>query len=96
MGVLKTRTVKSSLLNKGFEQRENDHDFFHLYYNGKKTSIRTKVSHGESEIDDHLIDQMKKQTKLTKSEFLDLVNCPLSKDEYFKILLEAGHIKQHC
>lgn len=46
----------------------------------------TKLSHGKSEISDPLIVLMAKQVNLSKNQFMDLVNCPLSKEEYESIL----------
>lgn len=87
MTVLKTARIRSSLQKKGFVASEGDHTFFH-YINGdgKKTAVMTKISHGKSEISDPLIGQMAKQVNLSKNQFMDLVNCPLSKEEYESIL----------
>ena len=93
MSVLKVKDIRNSLIVKGFHEEENrKHIFYHLLVGGKKTTIRTHVSHGETEIYDDLIDSMKKQTKLNKNEFLDLINCPLSKEKYIEILIERGHV----
>lgn len=77
--------VEKSLLKKGFERREGDHHYF-VYHNlaGKKTSIFTKTSHTPKmrEIPDGLISQMAKQCKLNRSDFLNLVDCPLSREGY--------------
>lgn len=93
MSVLKIKDIDKSLQTKGFAvEQGRKHIFYYLTVDGKKTSIKTHVSHGESEIDDHLISAMKRQTKLEKKEFLDLINCPLSKDEYIQLLIDRGHI----
>jgi len=89
---LKTKDIIYSLNKKGFVQDEKDHKFFYLFVNNKKTSIFTKISHGESEIDDSLIGLMAGQTRLRKKGFLDLIKCPLSFEKYVKILQENGNI----
>lgn len=89
---LKTDKIKNALLKKGFKIQESDHHFFSFYCNGEKTTIRTKISHGEKEIDDSLINKMQKQLHLTKQEFLDLINCPLSEDEYKKLMFQRNVI----
>ena len=86
------RNVAAGLLGKGFVVREGDHHFYSLVVGGKKTGIFTKVSHGEKEIHDVLLGQMAKQARLVKKDFLDLVDCPLSADEYLKKLREGGHL----
>ena len=93
MSVLKIKEIHSSLQLKGFEvQSDRKHIFYYLCVNGKRTSIRTHISHGEDEVDDSLISFMKKQTKLSKAKFIDLIKCPLSKEAYINILLEQGDI----
>lgn len=92
MSSLKTRKIKTSLKKKGFKEGNGDHKYYFLYINDRKTSIFTKISHGEGEINDFLIKQMSKQTRLEKNEFLDLINCPLSYEEYIELLKQRGHL----
>ena len=87
------REVESALLKKGFKQREGDHHHF-IYFglDGNKTPVVTKTSHTQSmrDIPDALLSLMAKQCKLSKREFLNLVDCPLSRDEYHKLLDSQG------
>lgn len=92
MATRKANKVESSLKRKGFHQEPGKHKFFVLYVGDKKTSINTHTSHCGQEIDDYLINCMRKQLYLSKSQFLDLIDCPLSKDEYLSILRENGKI----
>ncbi|MGE5630749.1 MAG: hypothetical protein ACM3TR_06570 [Caulobacteraceae bacterium] len=92
MKTAKTRDVKGSLLRKGFKEDNNDHKFYHLYVNDKRTSVRTKISHGETEIDSYILNQMAKQVCLTNEQFEDLINCPLSYNDYVAILIENHKI----
>lgn len=86
------RDVLAGLESKGFVRRHNDHKFLHLWVDGKKTAIFTKVSHGEKEIGDRLLGIMARQVSLTKKYFLDLVDCPLTADRYLALLREQGKI----
>lgn len=86
MACFKARKVKQSLAKKGFIEDSGDHYYFVLYENGKKTPVYTKTSHNDQDIGNPLISLMSQQLHLTKSQFLDLINCPLSKEEYIKIL----------
>lgn len=91
----KKTKVEAGLKEKGFEQREGDHHFFtYVTIEGKKTTIKTKTSHTPKmkEIPDNLLGQMAKQCKLTKQEFLDLVDCPLSRCQYEKNLRKQGFL----
>lgn len=88
------RTVEAALAQKGFRQHEGDHHFFVFWTaDERKTAVRTKTSHGSTkDLGDGLLLQMARQVKLTKSEFLELVDCPMSRDQYEKHLDDAGHI----
>jgi hypothetical protein len=89
----KKREVEASLCRKGFQQDVRHHQFF-VYFTreGKKTPVRTKTSHSPKmkDIPDNLLSQMAKQCKLAKSEFLDLVDCPLERDKYEEALSRQG------
>jgi predicted RNA binding protein YcfA (HicA-like mRNA interferase family) len=82
----KVRQVISALKGKGFtEDRDGDHIF--LIYEtieGRKTTIRTRVSHqpGGGDIGDNLLGKMAKQTKLSRRDFEQLVDCYLSREQY--------------
>lgn len=92
MSNLKTVKIKSSLIKKGFtEANDKDHVVFqYLNNNGQKTTAWTKYSHGKTDVGDPLIRLMAKQTQLSKKQFEDLVNCPMSKEDYKHILIEKG------
>ena len=79
----KVKNIKASLLRKGFVVREGDHTYF--YYKtieGKETTIRTKFSHGKREYDDHLLSLVSKQLEISRSELLELIECPLDRKGY--------------
>ena len=78
------------LTRKGFRGRENDHTYLHLFVDGRKTVVYTKVSHGEKQIGDKLLAVMARQLNLSKREFLDLIDCPLSHDDYIVLLRAKG------
>lgn len=85
--------VEKSLLRKGFLSKDGDHNFF-IYHSlqGKKTTIRTKTSHSPKtkDLTDILLGLMAKQCGLTKVDFLDLVDCPMTRDRYEEKLVAAG------
>lgn len=89
------RGIESVLLSKGFEKDERHHHFF-LYRtkDGRLSSIRTKTSHtaGMKSIGAPLLGHMARQCGLLKSQFMDLVDCPLSRDDYEALLKNGGHI----
>lgn len=87
--------VESALVSKGFQQIENDHHYF-IYFtqDGKKTTAKTKTSHTKKmkDIPDNLLNLMAKQCHLTKPQFLELVDCPLSREKYENFLQNQGII----
>ena len=93
---LERRIVEAAFLKKGFVRSSGDHNFFTYHtINGKKTSVWTKTSRGSGHktLDDGLVSIMAKQCGLTKSEFKQLIECPLSQPEMEQILLRNGRIK---
>lgn len=91
MTVFKSHKVTSSLKKKGFVEEPRDHMTYTLRdENGQLTSVWTKVSHNGQDIDKYLIKQMSWQTRLSKKEFEDLINCPLTKEKYFQKLKDKG------
>jgi len=56
--------------------------------------VFTKTSHGSGyrTLDDGLLGQMARQCRLTKARFIELVDCPLSQDDYEKELQGGGHL----
>ncbi|MEL7244323.1 MAG: hypothetical protein AAGM40_18610 [Cyanobacteria bacterium J06573_2] len=83
------KKVESALLSKGFYKSDKHHHYF-VYHTieGHKTSLKTKTSHTKKmkDIPDNLISQMAKQCHLSKDEFLNLVDCPLTQEKYEHIL----------
>jgi hypothetical protein len=93
MSSWKTRDIRKGLLAKGFNQTKTHHEMYWLYIGDRKTSIRTRISHSESEYGDRLLNQMAKQVGLDRTEFDDLIQCPLSKEQYIELLRSRGIIK---
>lgn len=89
---LKARDVERALTTKGFQKSGGDHHYYFLWHNGQKTHIRTKISHGESEIHDKNCGAMARQIKLTRSQFEDFVECPLTAQKYVELLTTARHL----
>ena len=93
---LERAKVEQNLPKKGFqEERDGDHVFFLFFHGGKKTHIRTKVSHGSKykTLGDDLVSKMAKQCKLTAKDFRSLAECTLSHTEYVSILVGSGELE---
>ena len=92
MAVLDAKKTYKNLQSKGFVAVDKHHKYLELYHKDKLI-LHTRISHGEADLNDYLIKQMSSQCKLGKSQFMDLANCPLSKDAYFEILKQGGFIE---
>ncbi|MBW0179189.1 hypothetical protein [Sediminibacterium sp.] len=89
MAIIDSKKARQSLLKKGFRLSDGDHHFYLYYYNGKVVA-KTKISHNDQEINDWLISKMHKQCQISKSDFFDLINCPLDEEGYIEILKNKG------
>lgn len=88
-----TRQIDQALQSKGFRKRESHHAVYILFIGDRKTSIRTKLSHGRQEYGDSLLAQMARQLGLSRAELNDLIRCPLSGTQYVKLLEQRGWIR---
>ncbi len=96
MAVLDAKKTYKNLKSKGFEDATNksdDHKYLNFFHNGR-IILHTKISHGAKDLNDFLIKQMSSQCKLSKEEFKDLANCPLSEEAYIQILKENEMIEE--
>ena len=88
MPTVRTRNVDRALVGKlGFDKEETHHHIYRLWLDGVLVA-RTYISHGERELSRYHVSQMAKQMHLRTAEFLDAVNCPLSREGYEAILQE--------
>lgn len=91
MTVFRPREIAKSLHKKGFVPEERDHTFYTFMLNGRLTHIRTKLSHGSRiEYGDNLLSIMSRQLHIKKNELKKLIDCPISKEDYIKLLKERG------
>ena len=90
MAVLRTRAVDRALVGKlGFEKTETHHHVYRLWLDGVLVA-RTYISHGGRELSRYHVSHMARQMHLHTSEFLDAVNCPLSREDYERLLRERA------
>lgn len=88
--------MENALKKKGFEQSNRDHKKFTYHtFEGEKTSIWTKISHGTShkDISRDNLKKMARQCRLDLESLHDLIDCPLSREEYQKIQISSGDIR---
>ncbi len=86
MTTLKVRQVDRALTAKlGFEWHDAHHRIYRLYLDGQLVA-RTFVSHGRRELADFHVNQMAKQMRLSRHEFLAAVECPLDRDACYALI----------
>ena len=90
----KARRIEAALLAKGFQRTDAKHrKFGYVSTRGIESRIRTLLSHGGNrDIDDRLLATMARQCGLSRREFMQLIDCSLSQEEYESILVERGAI----
>lgn len=77
--------VIAGLKKKGFEDSpKNTHHIYYVYRTtqGKISKIYTYTSHSGKEITDPILSAMAKQCRLKKADFLKLIDCTMSRQEY--------------
>jgi len=88
------RNIDSALVKKGFLRfQDSDHVRYRFFGPDNANPVaRTKMSHGVvgDTIGAKLISEMARQLHLTKKQFLDLIDCTVSEEDYRTILREQG------
>ena len=78
------RKVESALRRKGFKTDETHHHRFVYHASDGRTSIRTHTSHSRryKTLGDDLLGEMARQCRVSKADFLRLVDCELTREGY--------------
>ena len=84
--VVKTRVLRKVLLDIGFEEETGRDHIFYFYKHREKLVVRTKVSHGVSELRQPILGLIGKQLHLNRDQFEDLLEGKLSASIYNDIL----------
>ena len=93
MSTRRTDEIGQALQSKGFVQDNTHHEMYWFWSGGKKTSVRTRISHSAREYGDNLLGKMATQVGLRRREFNDLLDCPLSEEDYRNLLIQRDRIK---
>ena len=94
MSSIKAAKVISALTRKGFIRENRDHITMLLMVNGVLTKVGTCISHGADDCGARLLAVMSRQLHLSKNEIKDLIDCPLSGEEYLDIIRKKGILKK--
>jgi hypothetical protein len=86
----KGRDIDTALCKKGFRRISGGKHV--RYVLTGRAGIRTMISHGMlgSSLDAKLIGDMARQLRISKEQFLALIDCSMNSDEYRSIIEEQG------
>ena len=83
----KTAELVHTLENKGFKRDNTHHIYYELYVEGKRTRVKTFISHGKKEYDKNLMSELKRQLHFpTKDQAELFFDCPMKFEEYVDLL----------
>jgi len=88
--------IKKAEIGKIFEKlkldvRSTKHRYGWFTFEGRKI-LRVHYSHGKGTIPGRVSDKIRSQLKLTQNDLRDLIDCPLSLEDYESILRKKGII----
>jgi len=89
------KSFEKALTKKGFQlERQTTDKLFFFYYQGKKTQIFTKISHGKGEdLRPPILSKIKGQMFLDSSAQLSsFIDCKFGHEDYIALLVAKGHI----
>ena len=92
MATRKAREIKEGLTKKGFIAVQRDHTYLFFSVEGQKSSIHTKISHGNKEYSDNILSLVARQLHISSKQLDDLLDCPLSYERYLSMLKEKNII----
>ncbi|MBI5023678.1 MAG: type II toxin-antitoxin system HicA family toxin [Candidatus Omnitrophica bacterium] len=96
MSIIPKKDFIKGLQDKGFEYSPSGrqpHEKLRLIVDGKKTGISVPISRGSKikEYGSDLINLVKRELRLdTNKQVVDLIECPLSYDDYVNHLKDRG------
>ncbi|MCY4519286.1 MAG: hypothetical protein OXC13_00740 [Caldilineaceae bacterium] len=91
-----TRKIRRALQQKGFRREQDSrHERYVLVdQDGRDTSVFTVISRGSRYRDygDRLLSYMASELLLSRSQLLDLIDCPLDYSAYLKLVRQQREI----
>lgn len=90
-----TSEIEYALTHKGFSRENARHHVMYWFrLDGRKTSVRTRMSHGASEIGDNLISRMAREMRISRADFLRFVECEMSGTDYETKMISEGQVQR--
>jgi hypothetical protein len=92
MSVLDVHDLRRALLQKGFAVDETHHEMYWFYVDGRRSSVRTRISHGAKEYGAKLAGLVARQLFLSRRQLAEFVECSLTAELYRDHLVGNGHV----
>ena len=89
---IKKTEIKKIFQKLNLQARSTKHRYGWFIFEGKKI-LRVHFSYGKGNIPGRVSDKIRSQLKLSQKDFKELINCPLSLEEYEAILKDKGIIE---
>jgi acyl-CoA hydrolase len=94
MSEVHVHRFSNALVNKGFARVESKHHtMFWLVVHGTRTSIRTRISHGQRKVDDTLLSEIARELHLPKRDLLRFIQCEITAEGYADLMIGCGHVR---
>jgi len=88
---LKKQEVQKIFKKLNLEVRSTNHIYGWLVVDGKRI-LRVHYSFGRGNIPAKISEKIRGQLKLDQRNLKDLIECPLSKEDYLEIIREKGYL----
>ncbi len=88
---LKKRDIQKIFQKLDLEVRTTGHIYGWLVVEGKRI-LRVHYSFGKGNIPAKIAEKIRGQLKVNQQNFKDLIDCPLTKDDYLAIIKEKGYL----
>jgi hypothetical protein len=88
---IKKAEIKKIFQKLNLQVRSTKHRYGWFIFEGKKI-LRVHYSYGKGSLPGRVSDKIRSQLKLTQNDFRNLIDCPLSLEDYETTLKEKGII----
>jgi hypothetical protein len=88
---VKAPEVDRMWIKLGFDIENKDDVWAYKRVDGKLV-VRTRRSHGRQKMTGQIPNMIRQQMRLNQKQFKDAINCPLTREDYDKILKEKGYL----
>ena len=93
---METKTVEAQFVNKlALVKEEGRKHSLYYVYDGEQSITRTQISRGHKEISEDIFRKIAEQLFLKMSELRAAINCPMSKKDFYKIVIERWKEKYY-